>query len=97
MISKEEAQEALKNMAENFPTFYVEGQRNDFAVDWCILHCIAQGTCAPTIEVPSDSLANDRLDLIDRMETIKPYLKAWWLTGDIYEYMQQTTAYWNQA
>lgn len=99
MISKEEAQETLKNMAENFPTLYVEGQRNDFAVDWCILHCIAQGTCDPTINHPTSLCRGtvDHLDLADRVETIKPYLKSWWITGNIDYYIQQTPAYWNKA
>lgn len=90
MISKEEAREALKNMEENFQTLYVVGQRNDFAVDWCILHCIANG-----IEDPGIEALDDNRDLIERINTIEGYLRGWWQTGNIDCYMQQTLAYWN--
>lgn len=100
-ISQEEAKVTLEIMEENFANLYVQGQRNDFAVDWCCLVCIREGKvptdrfCLTGVPEPITASSNSASydDFKDRVFAIERYLQSWF-DDDIEHYMIHVPNHW---
>lgn len=69
----------------NFDENYIEGWRNDIAVDFCIACKVLDMN--PNVAKGHLNLSTiDMMDLDERINTIIPYADSWYMTGNIWNY-----------